>query len=436
MTQKSESYTSLQVTQTLVTPTGLALRSATPSLNPRDASISFNNTTKRLAYGAENVWKGLVDGPVSSVVDRLATYQSTDGQTIKDASGITALNGDLNGVLNINGISIANIVTNVTPGAAPNSIPTFDGNTGKIIKGINSVTIDSGNNINGVNSINGTTFGDFVRNITVGAVTVNSVPTFDGTTGRIIKGGNTVLIDNSNNIFAVSDLSFTGTRNITNLLTLNGTSVIVPQTFGSSPNSAGMSISANPGQQLTLQPASTLFPGGVDVLSQSFAGLKDFSTSGLAVTASPVTVGVNRVFNSYSYTPNPIALIWSGAFTVPVADNISFERIGNTIYVKFLVTLDSGGGNTFTGTMNSTTAFVPVEFRPAFDRLGQLLVVNGGNLNPAASVISFGNVYLRASGFMNIGVGVSNDGLTLGTFGSTAGARGNGYVQQTVVFAA
>jgi hypothetical protein len=434
MTQKSESYSSLQVTQTLVTPTGLTLRSATPSLNPRDASIAFNNTTKRLVYGAENVWKGIVDGPTVSVVDRLATYQSTDGQTIKDASGITALAGNLTGVLNINGIAIANIVTNVGGAVVSDSIPTFDGTTGKIIKGINSITIDNSNNIANVNNLNGIAVANFVKNTTVGAVTNGSVPVFDLTTGRIIKGGNNVLIDTSSNITGVNSLTLTGTRDIANLLTLNGTGVIVPQPFGATPNANGMSVSANPGQQLTLQPASTSFPGGVTTGAQSFAGLKDFSTNGIALTASPVTAGLTRVLDYFAASSAPIAMLWTGAFAVPVADSVGFERIGNTIIVKFPVTLDPGAGNMAAGIMISTTAFVTVEFRPSVDRISEKIVLNGGNgaALPGNSIF-FGDVKLRADGFIEIGVGINNAG-TLGAFGGVSVNGGNGYMQETCTF--
>ncbi len=81
-------------------------------------------------------------------------------------------------------------------------------------------------------------------------------------------------------------LSITPDASTTKVLVSGGTSAnpswqnisgaLTIGTFGSTPNSAGASLS---GGTLTLQPASASFPGGVSTATQSFAGAKTFTTS-------------------------------------------------------------------------------------------------------------------------------------------------------------
>lgn len=60
--------------------------------------------------------------------------------------------------------------------------------------------------------------------------------------------------------------------------------------FGSTPNANGASLSA---QVLTLQPASTSFPGGVSTTTQSFVGAKTFTSNTAVAVASTTALVLN-----------------------------------------------------------------------------------------------------------------------------------------------
>ena len=112
----------------LTSPLGTDLSdSSLQSLYPYLGNIALDKTRGSIFYGANNVWNGLVTGPVGPVTDgSIVIFDGTTGQFIED-TGITITNGtELNGVTLINGqpppvgTNTGDVVM-TTFGAAPNA---------------------------------------------------------------------------------------------------------------------------------------------------------------------------------------------------------------------------------------------------------------------------------------------------------------------------
>lgn len=123
-------------------------------------------------------------------------------------------------------------------------------------------------------------------------------------------------------------------------ITINSTSLgdVTLAAFGSTPNANGASLS---GQALTLQPASGSFPGGVSTTTQTFAGVKTFSSSINAdggidrSTAGTLTIGA---------TNSTIINIGNSGATVNIQGTTIYENTPQLLVVDPLITLNSGGG--------------------------------------------------------------------------------------------
>lgn len=102
--------------------------------------------------------------------------------------------------------------------------------------------------------------------------------------------------------------------------------------FGNAPNASGATIAAN---VLTLQPASTLFPGGVTTGAQSFAGVKSF-TNGVQLTGAstsnglPIIAGTNvnemlfiQNIGSMNFTTVPTLITFDAPLTPASVDGIT-----------------------------------------------------------------------------------------------------------------
>jgi Tfp pilus assembly protein PilN len=103
-----------------------------------------------------------------------------------------------------------------------------------------------------------------------------AVNTFGG--GGLLTG---IPVGWRNEVQLQDNSTTAGTWKIINTCPLNGTYPLTQfATFGSTPSSTGASTST---RNITLQPASASFPGGVSTLAQSFAGLKTFQ-DGINIT--------------------------------------------------------------------------------------------------------------------------------------------------------
>ncbi len=97
--------------------------------------------------------------------------------------------------------------------------------------------------------------------------------------------------------------------------------VVSTTTFGSTPNSTGLTIST--GGVLNMQPASSLYGGGVSTTTQTFGGAKTFDilSGNVSIDASGLGIGVaasaNRFINaSKTFTVQPPSLSSNIGFTM------------------------------------------------------------------------------------------------------------------------
>jgi len=174
--------------------------------------------------------------------------------------------------------------------------------------------------------------------------------------------------------------------------------------FGTSPNAAGASTS---GSMLTLQPASTSFPGGVSTVAQTFAGMKTFangiqSNANVTITAGGLTINaggfnvtggslVTGNLNTTNVFSNTAAVAFPGALAGAWSSLYCGAATGATIYgfgTTNDVSLMNRTGNVVLGitanTLNAT-------FAGAVAATG---AVTGSNL----SGTNTGNVSLAALG--------------------------------------
>jgi hypothetical protein len=218
----------------------------------------------------------------------------------------------------------------------------------------------------------------------------------------------------------------TSTSTWTRLAT--GTSDVTLAAFGSSPNANAATLT---GQILNLQPASLTFPGGVSTTTQSFNGLKDFSTSGIVVEPV-ISGGVQNTFNKYCRYAG--TLTWSGAIAVPVVASYVIEKVGDLISFR-TDTVNPGTQGAGDSFLISTA--VPTEFRPNVDVVAEFTVIDaslaGGTPTDATRN---GYIYLRTDGTLNAGLRITNDGtlLPFGHLGVTGSGNGIPGGRQTVTF--
>lgn len=304
----------------LTSPLGTDLSdSSLQSLYPYLGNIALDKTRGSIFYGANNVWNGLVTGPVGPV---------TDG-----------------------------------------SIVIFDGTTGQFIEDT-GITITNGTELNGVTLING------------------QPPPVGTNTGDVVM-----------------------------------------TTFGAAPNANAATITALPGpafgQQLQLQPASATFPGGVSTGSQAFAGLKDFSASGIRLQPNPISGGGITTLNSYERITT--ACTFSGAIGYVNVVNVVFEKIGNIVMVTIPtgINIPADVAVQVDGFINSAVGNIPLEFRPAVDQLvsGVMVAYATAPINPPDNITT-GGVTVLTTGTFQFCQSVGTDGLAkIFTGNASAGGR-------------
>lgn len=147
--------------------------------------------------------------------------------------------------------------------------------------------------------------------------------------------------------------TFSGTISASNLSNTN-TGDVSLNNVGTSPNSAGMSLSA---QALTLQPADATNPGVVSTANQTFAGVKTFS--GIIVTqiSSPGFTALNvlaadasKNITSTSITSTALATLSQTANQVLLGNGASGITSSSALVVTSGTVLNTLGGCAFRGT--------------------------------------------------------------------------------------
>lgn len=176
--------------------------------------------------------------------------------------------------------------------------------------------------------------------------------------------------------------------------------------FGSAPNASGAVVTNN---QITLEPASVAYPGGVSTTTQSFAGTKTFQDS-IRVGATP-SVGVGNLFNTY-YLQNIGTVNVTGgvvgSFTM-VAQCVG--AVATLMFSEFTNASSAGGFAVI------TQALAP-EFRPA--------TVGGRKTTIpifAFGVYGVGSLTVSTAGVISIGIGYDTNADPV-VFGVGAGTCG------------
>lgn len=124
-----------------------------------------------------------------------------------------------------------------------------------------------------------------------------------------------------------------------------------------------------------------------------------------------------------------VNLTFTGAIgIIPIPVNVTFERLGNTVSLTIPQVYS---GNQAAGTIASTA--IPSIFTPTADRLVQSQVISSSySGGTSVNAVQFGNMYIRASGFLEIGLGIIND-QSLNSFGGS-GTNGSGNGQIAGIF--
>jgi hypothetical protein len=270
--------------------------------------------------------------PVASVTtDTELSYVSGVTSSIQSqlnaitGSGITGLTGDVSAtgpgnvaatVNSVGGSSAANIHSAELAANAATSLDTAS----TIVKRDASGNFAAGFVSLGQLAVTG------VANVVQAVVQAWSSQTVDVLDVLNFGGSKLFSVDNSGNgvfLGTIAASNFSGSSSGTN------TGDVSLAAFGSSPNANGLSIS---GQVLNMQPADGTHPGGVSILSQSFAGVKTFLSA--------------PVFNSL--TPN-YALVLDGSKNVA---SLQYTPANNN---STLVSRDVAGNSAFNNVITAVT---------------------------------------------------------------------------------
>ena len=159
------------------------------------------------------------------------------------------------------------------------------------------------------------------------------------------SASNPGMINTTTQSFA-GDKTFTGTISASNLSGTNSGDVTLGN-VGSSPNLNAASLS---GQVLTLQPASSGFPGVVTTGTQTFAGNKTFTGT---ISASNLS-GTNTGDQTITLT-GPVTGSGTGSFATTIGNNVvtlgNIAQIGGPSFLG-----NSGGVTSNVAVLNATTA--------------------------------------------------------------------------------
>ena len=232
--------------------------------------------------------------------------------------------------------------------------------------------------------------------VTTGAQTFAGLKTFS--TGATISGATS---NTSNLTLGITSATTPGTATDRYLTVDNTGKVILSSVngvtslgaIGSSPNANGASITTG---VLNLQPASATFGGVVNTGTQTFAGLKTFSTgatiSGATSNASNLTLGITSATTPGTVTDNFLTVNSSGTVTlnpVPVTSPNGESKIKNYTITIGSLPANLGSGNTSVITFTvpggglSTTSTVMVS--PASD-LNNQTTINWARVSSATTI--------------------------------------------------
>jgi len=175
----------------------------------------FEDHTTSLSSTVISASTGDVEGPASATDNAIARYDATTGKLIQNSTatisdaGVLDVQGDITVTGLVDGVDIAShaSVTVLNTGASTNNaIAKFDGTSGIVIQDT-SVIIDGSNNLSGINDI---TLSGTVDGVDIAAIGASSNPRITGTgvlTGGILSiNADTTKFDISDGTGIVSDI--------------------------------------------------------------------------------------------------------------------------------------------------------------------------------------------------------------------------------------
>lgn len=267
----------------------------------------------------------------------------TDWTTFNNKqSTITTANVDT-GSANATGMNLIGAQLSLTsatgsqPGVLTASTQTIGGN--KTFTG----TISASN-------LGNTNWGDFTANAIDGGapnstgmnITAGNSSTPQSVSLNSATGSQPGLVNATTQTFG-GNKTFTGTISASNLSNTN-TGDISLNSFGSTPNSSGLSLSA---QALTMQPADGSNPGGVSTGTQTFAGNKTFTGTISSSNLSGTNHGDMTVNNIDGGPSSPTGMnVTSGNSSTPQAISLNSASPGGPGLVN-TATQSFGGTKTF-----------------------------------------------------------------------------------------
>lgn len=348
---------------------------------------------------------GNVVGPAASVGNTIPVFDGTTGKILKDTSAVVTAAGDLivSGIVFSTNIPTGSLVGDMQgPGGSTDScIPRFDGTSGKVLKS-SSATLDGAGNlsvpgiITAANIPAGSSMGDVTGPM---ASSDNALARFDGSTGKVLQASTAQLSDDGN-------LTIPGALTAASISAGN-----IPTTFGNVSGPASAVLRSLPvfgdvtGKTLGVS-ATTVTTAGALMLAGG-------STCTPAVpTPSPTPFGYYEMFSAP-------AVLFTGPWSGTVTASLTAVRIGDRLIMLTIGGI-ANGAIVATSLIESTT-LLPSNFCPGQTAKATIPVLQNG-------AFVAGLLFITSGGKIQIGPSLSFSGASpspfVGVLGLTCGSMG------------
>ena len=244
-----------------------------------------------------------------------------------------------------------------------------------------------------------------------------------------------------------AELDVSGDVEISGTLTVAGAAVsgLSVGVFGSTPNSAGLSLAAG---VLTLQPASVTQPGGVSIAAQTFNGAKTFDDGVLTNSVTSATAAPVAISSSVANGASAIAATINSSVALSTAGAKLVSILNNSVEKAYV---DKDGGLVVSGVASGADAVTltqgaNIQLGSASTiRAQDAFIVACNKIFKAEEIQAGANTFKGSSGlsntyYSNLGAGGAgsvahifrNDG-TMATAGAKIGSFRNNNTEKTFV---